>query len=340
MEIQFKYSNKTEANRIYLCLRGILEDFYLRHNWYVLPRLRSYTHADPIIVLPRLDYQSLPLAKLKNDYTTMQINDPTIINNLTHQLTQLPGYAPIPDEILIQMRGKITPVLERTITQAQATIDYLRHKELWINVFPSQFGSLGSYTNFDINDDPIALDLAIRVDTPTDVIAELLISSVVTSKYRPEGWQWREYEAVSDYLAKHIFGLDDYIGTLRITQQPHPHLLKESIEYLHSLKLPTGQLIWQNENQQIFLINENLSKQLSRYENRLLQLLLDHPGETVTIDEIANGLYKRNIDERFSMWGINKTIQRLRNKLEKLGLPRSYIQNVRGEGYRLSIPHL
>mgnify|MGYP001578352634 FL=1 len=69
-------------------------------------------------------------------------------------------------------------------------------------------------------------------------------------------------------------------------------------------------------------------------ERDILSLLLTRSPAPVTMDSLGDILFKDNLDA-YSEYAIDKTIQRLRDKLEASGISGSYIQTKRGEGYLL-----
>ena len=67
----------------------------------------------------------------------------------------------------------------------------------------------------------------------------------------------------------------------------------------------------------------------------MLVTLIEKQGEIVTYDEISEILFKT--EEEYSLYAISKTIQRLRDKLEKNGISGNLIQTLRKKGYLLKI---
>jgi DNA-binding response OmpR family regulator len=72
-------------------------------------------------------------------------------------------------------------------------------------------------------------------------------------------------------------------------------------------------------------------KKLSINEKRLLMLLIKNSNKVVGIDEL-NGVISNEM-EKFSLYAVTKSIQRLRDKLEANGIPSTLIQTIREEGY-------
>ncbi|MGG7465190.1 response regulator transcription factor [Plantibacter sp. YIM 135347] len=73
--------------------------------------------------------------------------------------------------------------------------------------------------------------------------------------------------------------------------------------------------------------------QLRAIETAILETLLDHPGQTITRDQLADAVWGRDWTPHSNV--IEVAISSLRAKLEAGGRPRC-IHTVRGLGYRLS----
>lgn len=101
--------------------------------------------------------------------------------------------------------------------------------------------------------------------------------------------------------------------------------------------MPTGEVLTIDSNQnRICFLNEDISEKFTNTEKRLLNLFIQKYGKTVYYDEISEVIYHSDADVKFTLAGINKIVQRLRDKLVLLGLPRNIIVNVRSSGYELT----
>lgn len=77
-----------------------------------------------------------------------------------------------------------------------------------------------------------------------------------------------------------------------------------------------------------------MGRELTKMEKKVLKTLIDHKGDLVTYDELADSLW--GVGEFKTYWAINKLAGRLRVKLHTLGVVKSKIESVRGQGYILS----
>jgi hypothetical protein len=101
-----------------------------------------------------------------------------------------------------------------------------------------------------------------------------------------------------------------------------PELIKRVAEQ-YKIGIQNNELIWKGIE---------LRQLLSPSENLVLKLLHDKQGSPVSRDEIGQLLWSIQ-QEDYSQWAIDQTIKRLRDRLEKLGLPATLIRSVRGVGY-------
>lgn len=84
-------------------------------------------------------------------------------------------------------------------------------------------------------------------------------------------------------------------------------------------------------------MENDITDEFGPYELRMLRLLTKNKYHTVSFDQLADEMYNVNADLKYSLWGITKTLQRVRGKLEYYGIPKDAIQNVKGEGYKLVV---
>lgn len=86
----------------------------------------------------------------------------------------------------------------------------------------------------------------------------------------------------------------------------------------------------------IFINNVTVDSMFTRKEHRVFKTLLEHKGEVVPRDIIAQSVWPIRTDQHYSDWAIDQLIKRLRKKLVELSLSSEYIHAVRGKGYRFN----
>ncbi len=119
---------------------------------------------------------------------------------------------------------------------------------------------------------------------------------------------WHKRNAVIEYL----FG--------KLKPADSLELAKKSNEYLESLGF--------GEKIKIPKLN-NLTGQ----EEDVLNLLQANQGSIVSFDEVANVLWKDNIDDKFSLEAMAKVVQNVRKKIKATGINKEVIFTKRGSGY-------
>ncbi len=70
-------------------------------------------------------------------------------------------------------------------------------------------------------------------------------------------------------------------------------------------------------------------------ENDLLKVLIENPNNIVTRTEAAHALWKIK-SGLYSDWSLDMAVNRLRNKLQKLGINRKIIKTIKKKGYSLN----
>lgn len=92
----------------------------------------------------------------------------------------------------------------------------------------------------------------------------------------------------------------------------------------------------QIENSKLIINGNIVAEELSSNEIRLLEVLVEKKGQVVTREEIANCIWGDDYMERYSDWGIDQAMSRLRRKLFELTGSRKVVQTLKGRGFRLS----
>jgi len=77
----------------------------------------------------------------------------------------------------------------------------------------------------------------------------------------------------------------------------------------------------------------NTTLLLSKDEQLAFNCLLNNEGNCVSYEKLAETIWGDKIDEKYSLWALNKLISRLRIKIQKAGLPKKTIRTIRGKGY-------
>ena len=87
------------------------------------------------------------------------------------------------------------------------------------------------------------------------------------------------------------------------------------------------------KNGKILIKGVVVAKELTKQEKEIMKQMIKKTGDIVTYDELADIIWGEGEFKTF--WAINKTMQRLRNRLKTLGIESVKIEAVRGQGYLL-----
>jgi DNA-binding response OmpR family regulator len=186
---------------------------------------------------------------------------------------------------------------------------------------PTAFGTGCSFNQQRKPGDPIII--WIRHDKDVAEIVEAIITSLTRADiYEKLGGLWQESEIIVDWLMK--FSplsklLPQAPTTIKATRTvQNATLLTESEKFMRRIGAP------------IISLSQVNTSLFSESEKELYELLRSKSPNVVTFDELSKA-----DPNNFSLYAVSKSIQRLRDKLEKSGVSGSYIQTKRGEGYLL-----
>jgi len=87
------------------------------------------------------------------------------------------------------------------------------------------------------------------------------------------------------------------------------------------------------KNKKIWAEKTDISPQLSPVQQDLLQVLLKNIGKPVSREEIAQAIWKKGWEEKYSDWAIDQAVSGLRKKLEKLWINPQLIKTVKKKGF-------
>lgn len=347
MKITIEHTPITEAKRLVFQFHQAYSGFFIKNNMCVVPELpeskiTDAPHAPYYVALP-----NIPLASFITDYSILNpdIDDErkhsaytATVEKLADILVEKGYYREVEASVLKQIEATM-PTLFHVEKIAKETLLFLNDSDFDVLITPTYFGTRGSWKQEEKQVGAVkkleSVKLSPRIDSLSrvDVLLGMSLSRSVLLDF--EEITWRERQAVGDYVNKYIFGLESKFMA-QVINIIDPKLSAQSILYQQSLGVPTDFLLRYDElENKIFHIERDISGDFAPYEFRLLRALIQNKNHTVSFDEIADDLYNSNADAKFSFWGITKTVQRVRDKLESMGVPREMILNVKGEGFKL-----
>jgi DNA-binding response OmpR family regulator len=151
---------------------------------------------------------------------------------------------------------------------------------------------------------------------------------------------WSQTEFLVDYLL-HSSALRDLLpldptwqATTLTTSRSNTLLRAESQQFLTQIGAPTPTTQhFSLRNSNIYYGDNPLSTLTSR-ENIIMSKLIEKSPSPATVDELADLLFPNS--DKFSLAALTKCVERLRDKLETLGIPRHVIATASGVGYYLN----
>jgi hypothetical protein len=341
--ILYRHSVFTEAKKLLnITIPYILDGTFVKENFYILPYQKTSKNlrASSTVLMPEINYKHV-----LSDYLGKELNknefiqDINLKNSLVNELNNLKTFKTLSNKQLSKIKKETSDTLKKSINKAKKFIGYFKNKDFIINICPCRYGTWGSFTLFDPekNEKKIEINLYPRIDCNIpSVVIELFSSSITRSLIRSnKNINWRETEAISDFFSAFVFENKNNKSTLDIVSIENTELRRKSLDFLIKTGLPVrGCLNYDSMENKIKLISKDISNNFAPYEFRFIKTLLENENKSVTYDKLSDCMYNTNSDIRFSMWGISKTAQRVKDKLEELGIPREIIQNIRGEGFR------
>lgn len=165
----------------------------------------------------------------------------------------------------------------------------------------------------------------LRSDMDISHLASIMINNILFSERKGLGITWTKREALMDFIMTRP-------GMRKIFPKFRPMMSQLSRV---SAKVRKASEKYLNELGFVSKIQEfEVDKmRLSKLEKKVMKVLVEHRGELVGYDTLADIVWGEGEFKTF--WAINKLAERLRIKLDKLGIEGKRIESVRGQGYLL-----
>jgi hypothetical protein len=229
------------------------------------------------------------------------------------------------------------PILE----EIAALLPGLKHSIENIYIYPTKFGTRASFNR--PSDFPSDIHIHLREDSDLYSLVSAILISITRSKVETEyRGLWSESQMIVDWLVGET-PLNAILKKYQPERKNLPYLvtlrefndkraMRVCDEFYKDLGVRRTDSKFIVTSGKVFVDDHEL-RGLTPKEYKLFNLLIKHRGKVVTINDIADVLFKKDAD--FSLYAISKNIERLRKKLEFNGVTGSYIRTVRGEGYLL-----
>jgi len=112
------------------------------------------------------------------------------------------------------------------------------------------------------------------------------------------------------------------------TVQSHLKLPKVEQEKTFNIKLQQGN---------VYIDGVKTETDFTEREYHVIEYLDSQRGNICTREEIAKVIWKEQVSEKYSEWGLDQTISRIRKKLGDNGYKSKYIKTLRGRGFKLKL---
>jgi len=329
----WNYSLGTEVNRIIFTLVQSVNRFYPKSGFLVLPY--TVPNEEKTVYLPDLGFNKQIFKRVKSLKGLPVPVDKKFSKEVEIKLINY-GWKPEPKKV--EEFKKAWQKKEKIFWRYfEEIFPEVLPKIKQVEIRPTSFGTNGSFSVFSSNNGLV--HLSVRFDRDISSIAETIVSSITLKKLRDKGYNWRESEAVSDFIMntskmKKIF--PGYKGTLySVDKKENAKYTKDAQKYLNKLGI-TNKKIFSLKNKQVFIDGKPINGEFTLPEKEALILLVKNKNKLCNMDQIAEAIWKQESFDRYSPWAIAKLMQRIRVKIEEAGVFPWVIQTKRREGYLLA----
>lgn len=337
MKITWDWSLESESNRLLQASLNIANGFYALNHFYPLPWEPSVTYHPTGVYLPVLPYPTIPhfwtRAKNLDDLHLPLLAPPDLTSNLVKLLTPLDLSRPNTTAMELQIRQ----VLSQVITWLKQFTHSLYLPDT-LTIYPTYFGTGGSFTRLKQSGGDMAIFL--RIDQGFTTLVECFLTGCLRAPAMKQlSADWGQTEFLVDYLlhssslAKLLPKDANWQGTIAATNHSDPHIVAASQAFLTQVNAPTSTSQHFRLDGASICYGETALSTLSSREHIILSQLIARSPAPVTTDELADLLYPD--PAKFSLAALTKCVERLRDKLEALGISRHHLATANGVGYYL-----
>lgn len=337
MKTTWSWSAETEANRIINTAKSIASGFFHFHHFYPLPWQPGKTYLPQGVYLPRLNYLDYPQfwRHCQQFNTKTLIVEPQLYSLqtfLVQEITKLgltsPDYSQLKKD-WERLSPRFNALVKNLLPYAPSIAN--------LEIHPSYFGTMGSFNLLQKEENTVIVEL--RVDAQLSKIAECILTSITRPYlYAKHSSTWEESEFLVDYLLQEtalakLFPVP-HLGTLVHLRSYVPaRVISDSSDFLAQIHAPTPTKQSFSLRKQKIYFGPHQVVGLSAREYLVLAKLIEKSPLPITIDELADLIFTD--PNKFTLAGITKFVERLRHKLESIGISRYYLATASGVGYYL-----
>jgi hypothetical protein len=337
MKITWDWSLETEVDRLLQSARNVGNGFYANQGFYPLPWSPTCTYLKNAVYLPPLPYPQITRFWLRVsllDTANLPARYPAHFHTLMIDALR-PLALTSPD--LTTLHDQVQLILPRVIRSLHRLVPTLPLPQS-ILIHPTYFGTTGSFNWMDRTGQVLIYH---RIDCGIRYLVECLLTSLLREQaVKKLSATWGETEFLVDWLLdqtelSQIVPTDpSWAGTLSTARtQTSSIIIEHSNAFLQTIgaPLPTTHH-FSSLNSQIYFGDKPLYT-LTAKEVAIFNALLAAAPKSVSLDQIGDLIFTQA--EKYSLAAINKAIERLRKKLNSLGISSSYLATASGVGYYL-----
>lgn len=319
--ITYRFSLIVQTERYLDLLRRISGGFNQERRLYLLDKLPEKSR-DRVILLPILDIHLVELQKLSN-FENSDLPSPKLREDILR----------LTEEFYKKYKSNFTRIKE-DLEINRNQFELLLYKQfpnlhkVQIEISPTMFETVGSYNLYDER-----IEIYPRFDRSISQIFQLIVNAATHFTQFPHGnltgeeW-YKKQDAVKQNLISGGYDKvsDKYKGLVQIiSDHTVGNLVKESVINYRKLGYPIKPL----------LTDLNNLKELSETELQILKCLIEQKPEILSFEEIAKVTWGAAWADKYSLYAIAKSINRIRAKLKQNGIQQNLIHTQRGKGYVL-----
>lgn len=344
MKTKWLWSYDAEALRIIHACANIVNGFYQKQGFIVLPISVASPTPDTTIYLPDISYTSIP--RYWETVSRIDFSQPSKSQNLVAK----PLIIPLISRLKLQARSTVpTHPIQKVWDKNQdklmgvliKLLNLPTHSIKSIAIHPSQYGSVAAYEPVETY--PVDLKVYLRLDQGIRTLVNVMVQALLTRQLeRTHRATWKQIKFLSDWivsdspLAPMLSKLDPLpyqngvkqLGRISSTKK----IIDESFTFLSQIGAPQNISALKNVGGTIIYKSSPILHLTSRESTILAELIKASP-DVLSYDAVGDLIFS-NLDD-YSLTTINKVIQHLRDKLEKNSIPSSMIKTIYGEGYAL-----
>lgn len=328
----FMWNENTEAEHVFNTCISTACGFFNIKNFLVMPSLLRGNAA--CVYLPDIQY---------NEINNFWIN----IGRYNDS-----SYIRVPKNIRVKLKKLLPLVSEQNIrTLALKKLQWKKvEKPFWryikrlaiqtpltihsLEVRITGYGTISSYLYNKKNKNHLVCYL--RKDMSVAHLAEIILTALLRSTQKSLNVPWEATEGMVDILltksplAKYCTNYKPTLYAASHTRKIHQTLSKK---YVASLGL-LFEKPFTVQKDTIYFLGKSISSKLTKSQATILKFCIQNENSIVNYDTLGSLLWSS--DEKYSLWAINKQLQRLEAKLKKIGVPNTMFHIVRGQGFVLT----